>query len=253
MRCAPSPSSSICSTCSGSDCAPTPTSAACVCSATCRSTSISTASTCGGIGVCSASTRTAGRRRSPACRPTTSMPTASSGAIRCTTGTRCRRDGFRWWLERIAQPAAALRSGAHRSLPRARIVLGGSGRRADRARRPLARAPRRRAARRACEQQLGAMPLVAEDLGIITPEVRALRDRFELPGMVVLQFAFDGSTRQPVSAGKPCRTCRRLHRHARQRHDGRLVALARATRARGWSRGSRCGQQHAVSNPMPGR
>ena len=41
------------------------------------------------------------------------------------------------------------------------------------------------------------MPLVAEDLGIITDEVRALRDRFELPGMVVLQFAFDGSPDNP--------------------------------------------------------
>jgi 4-alpha-glucanotransferase len=41
------------------------------------------------------------------------------------------------------------------------------------------------------------MPLVAEDLGIITDDVRALRDRFELPGMVVLQFAFDGSADNP--------------------------------------------------------
>ena len=41
------------------------------------------------------------------------------------------------------------------------------------------------------------MPLVAEDLGLITDDVRALRDRFELPGMVVLQFAFDGSPDNP--------------------------------------------------------
>jgi 4-alpha-glucanotransferase len=45
--------------------------------------------------------------------------------------------------------------------------------------------------------ELGAMPLVAEDLGMITDEVRALRDRFELPGMVVLQFAFDGTPDNP--------------------------------------------------------
>src|SRR5690606_3373723 len=38
---------------------------------------------------------------------------------------------------------------------------------------------------------------VAEDLGLITDEVRALRDRFELPGMVVLQFAFDGLPDNP--------------------------------------------------------
>jgi 4-alpha-glucanotransferase len=39
--------------------------------------------------------------------------------------------------------------------------------------------------------------LVAEDLGTITDEVRALRDRFGLPGMLVLQFAFDGSPDNP--------------------------------------------------------
>jgi 4-alpha-glucanotransferase len=37
---------------------------------------------------------------------------------------------------------------------------------------------------------LGHLPLLAEDLGVITPDVEALRDRFELPGMRVLQFAF---------------------------------------------------------------
>jgi 4-alpha-glucanotransferase len=45
--------------------------------------------------------------------------------------------------------------------------------------------------------ELSEIPLVAEDLGIITDDVRALRDRFELPGMVVLQFAFDGSPDNP--------------------------------------------------------
>ncbi|HEX7080513.1 MAG TPA: 4-alpha-glucanotransferase [Gammaproteobacteria bacterium] len=45
--------------------------------------------------------------------------------------------------------------------------------------------------------RFGSMPLVAEDLGLITDEVRALRDRFELPGMVVLQFAFDGLPDNP--------------------------------------------------------
>lgn len=39
--------------------------------------------------------------------------------------------------------------------------------------------------------KLGQLPIVAEDLGIITPEVEALRDRFNFPGMKVLQFAFD--------------------------------------------------------------
>lgn len=37
----------------------------------------------------------------------------------------------------------------------------------------------------------GDLPLVAEDLGVITPEVTALRKKYRLPGMSVLQFAFD--------------------------------------------------------------
>jgi 4-alpha-glucanotransferase len=38
---------------------------------------------------------------------------------------------------------------------------------------------------------LGKMPVIAEDLGIITHEVEALRDRYEFPGMKIVQFAFD--------------------------------------------------------------
>ena len=41
-------------------------------------------------------------------------------------------------------------------------------------------------------QQLGELPLIAEDLGLITREVDALREQFDLPGMRVLQFAFSG-------------------------------------------------------------
>ncbi|MBR0494733.1 MAG: 4-alpha-glucanotransferase [Treponema sp.] len=43
----------------------------------------------------------------------------------------------------------------------------------------------------AIKKELGELPLIAEDLGIITEEVRALRDDAKLPGMKVLQFAFD--------------------------------------------------------------
>ncbi len=44
----------------------------------------------------------------------------------------------------------------------------------------------------AIEKALGDdLPIIAEDLGIITPEVEALRDQFNFPGMKVLQFAFD--------------------------------------------------------------
>ncbi|HEX8907124.1 MAG TPA: 4-alpha-glucanotransferase, partial [Longimicrobiaceae bacterium] len=44
----------------------------------------------------------------------------------------------------------------------------------------------------AAERELGPLPLVAEDLGIITPQVEALRDELGFPGMRVLQFAFGG-------------------------------------------------------------
>jgi 4-alpha-glucanotransferase len=44
-------------------------------------------------------------------------------------------------------------------------------------------------------EALGELPIVAEDLGLITPQVRALRERFRLPGMRVLQFGFGGDPR----------------------------------------------------------
>ncbi len=49
----------------------------------------------------------------------------------------------------------------------------------------------------AIKAQLGSMPLVAEDLGIITDEVDALRDEFLLPGMKILQFAFGSGPDNP--------------------------------------------------------
>jgi 4-alpha-glucanotransferase len=45
----------------------------------------------------------------------------------------------------------------------------------------------------AMEEEFGELPVVAEDLGIITDSVKDLRDTFEFPGMAVLQFAFGGS------------------------------------------------------------
>ena len=42
----------------------------------------------------------------------------------------------------------------------------------------------------ALQAALGPLPIVAEDLGVITPEVEALRDRYGFPGMAILQFAF---------------------------------------------------------------
>jgi 4-alpha-glucanotransferase len=49
----------------------------------------------------------------------------------------------------------------------------------------------------ALRERFPHIPLVAEDLGMITDDVRALRDRFDLPGMAVLHFAFDGDPKNP--------------------------------------------------------
>jgi 4-alpha-glucanotransferase len=49
----------------------------------------------------------------------------------------------------------------------------------------------------AVASELGGMPFIAEDLGVITPDVSALRDQFAIPGTRVLQFAFDGNPTNP--------------------------------------------------------
>ncbi len=51
------------------------------------------------------------------------------------------------------------------------------------------------------QRELGVLPFIAEDLGLITPDVYALRDQFLLPGMRVLQFAFDGHADNPHLPG----------------------------------------------------
>jgi 4-alpha-glucanotransferase len=49
----------------------------------------------------------------------------------------------------------------------------------------------------AIEKHLGRLPIIAEDLGIITPDVAALLEQFDLPGMRILQFAFGGELNNP--------------------------------------------------------
>ena len=50
----------------------------------------------------------------------------------------------------------------------------------------------------AVEKRLGPLPIVAENLGVITPEVEAIRERFGYPGMSVLQFAFGTDPQAPT-------------------------------------------------------
>ncbi len=104
---------------------------------------------------------------------------------------RMRRGGYRWWLARLGLACArfdAVRLDHFIGFQRyweiaaaARTAVRGTFR-------PGPRDAFFHAARKA----LGGLPFVAEDLGIVTAEVTALRERFGLPGLRVLQFAFDG-------------------------------------------------------------
>lgn len=49
----------------------------------------------------------------------------------------------------------------------------------------------------AVQKEIGSLPFIAEDLGLITPDVRELLEQFQLPGTRVLQFAFDGHSDNP--------------------------------------------------------
>ncbi len=57
------------------------------------------------------------------------------------------------------------------------------------------------------KRELGDLPLIAEDLGVITPPVTKLRDRFRFPGMKVLQFAFDGDSANEYLPHNYLRNC----------------------------------------------
>lgn len=54
---------------------------------------------------------------------------------------------------------------------------------------------------------LGNVPFIAEDLGVITPEVEALRDHYGYPGMKILQFAFDSGPSNPYLPHNHVKNC----------------------------------------------
>jgi 4-alpha-glucanotransferase len=49
----------------------------------------------------------------------------------------------------------------------------------------------------AVQKELGTFPFIDEDLGIVTKDMCALRDQMHIPGMRVIQFAFDRSPESP--------------------------------------------------------
>ncbi len=99
------------------------------------------------------------------------------------------RDGYRWWIDRIRAVLSLVdrvRLDHFRGFEAAWEVPGDAttavhGR--------WVKGPGA-ALFEAMQQALGPLPFVAENLGVITPEVEALRRRFHFPGMAILQFAF---------------------------------------------------------------
>ncbi|MBC7476129.1 MAG: 4-alpha-glucanotransferase, partial [Candidatus Sericytochromatia bacterium] len=59
----------------------------------------------------------------------------------------------------------------------------------------------------AIESTLGKLPMIAEDLGLITPEVEALRDQFNFPGMKIIQFAFTNTSKDPFLPHNYTKNC----------------------------------------------
>ena len=107
-----------------------------------------------------------------------------------------RRDGFAFWRERLRRQLERvdlLRLDHFRAFAAHWAIPAGA---------PDARSGAWRrtpgwALLRTLNEDLGRMPLVAEDLGVITPDVEDLRHGFDLPGMRVLQFGFDGRSDNP--------------------------------------------------------
>jgi 4-alpha-glucanotransferase len=107
-----------------------------------------------------------------------------------------RATGYRWWVERLRRALELVdlvRLDHFRGLVAYWSVP--AGRKTARAGR-WRRAPGRELLE-TVRSELGSLPVVAEDLGLITPAVERLRDELGLPGMAVLQFAFDGNPRNP--------------------------------------------------------
>jgi 4-alpha-glucanotransferase len=112
-----------------------------------------------------------------------------------------QRRGYRWWVERLRRTFALFDLArldhfrgfvAYWAVPAgARDARSGFWKRGP------GRAPFDAASRALG----GALPLVAEDLGVITPAVDRLRDGLGLPGMRVLQFGFDPA--EPDSPHRP--------------------------------------------------
>jgi 4-alpha-glucanotransferase len=104
-----------------------------------------------------------------------------------------REGGYRWWVERIRATLEVIdfvRVDHFRGFAACWEIPAGD-RTAERGR--WAEVPGREIFL-ALKEALPALPIIAEDLGVITPDVEALRDDFGFPGMRIVQFAFRDKT-----------------------------------------------------------
>ena len=102
---------------------------------------------------------------------------------------RMRADGFKWWIERVRALFAMVdiaRVDHFRGFAASWEIPGGD-RTAERGR--WVETPGRELFN-TIREALGELPIIAEDLGVITPDVVALREDLGFPGMRVLQFGF---------------------------------------------------------------
>ncbi|HWO00126.1 MAG TPA: 4-alpha-glucanotransferase [Blastocatellia bacterium] len=102
---------------------------------------------------------------------------------------RMRADGFRWWVERLRaafEIVDKLRVDHFRGFAACWEVPFGD-KTAEHGR--WVEVPGGELFS-VLKNRIGELPIIAEDLGVITPDVEALRDEFRFPGMRVLQFAF---------------------------------------------------------------
>jgi 4-alpha-glucanotransferase len=94
----------------------------------------------------------------------------------------------------------------------------------------------------AVQNELGSLPFIAEDLGLITPDVSALRDKFHIPGTRVLQFAFDGNPGNPhLPANYSSNTVVNTGTHDNNTTRGWFEALPETEQRRVWSYLNRTG------------
>lgn len=102
---------------------------------------------------------------------------------------RMKNEDFRWWIDRVRatlQTVDIVRIDHFRGFAACWEIPGGD-KTAERGQ--WVEAPGRELFK-AIREALGNLPIIAEDLGVITPDVVALRDEFGFPGMRILQFAF---------------------------------------------------------------